>query len=110
MCCVVTTWKNAWNRLDKLGVTGIEPLSPVKEPAEHSGFFFLAHASGAFSGARAWRRDDHGGAARQRPAVADHRNAPVKALGYLRIMFPVDDIDGTLARLRKRGAQPVGDV
>ena len=44
------------------------------------------------------------------PVVADHRNAPVNALGYLRIMFAVDDIDETLARLQKRGAQLVGDV
>ena len=44
------------------------------------------------------------------PIVADHRNAPVNALGYLRIMFAVDDIDETLARLRKRGAQLVGEV
>lgn len=44
------------------------------------------------------------------PAVADHRNAPVNALGYLRIMFTVDDIDETLGRLRKRGAQLVGEV
>src|ERR1700693_5902031 len=44
------------------------------------------------------------------PAVADHRNAPVNALGYLRIMFAIDDIDETLARLRKRGAQLVGEV
>ena len=43
-------------------------------------------------------------------AVADHRNAPVNALGYLRIMFAVEDIDDTLARLRKRGAQLVGEV
>src|SRR5947209_9669871 len=41
------------------------------------------------------------------PAVADHRNAPVNALGYLRIMFAVDDIDDTLARLRKHGARLV---
>src|ERR687888_2222966 len=41
------------------------------------------------------------------PAVADHRNAPVNALGYLRVMFAVDDIDETLARLRTRGAQLV---
>ena len=41
------------------------------------------------------------------PPVADHRNAPVNALGYLRIMFAVDDIDDTLARLRKHGAQLV---
>jgi len=44
------------------------------------------------------------------PPVADHRNAPVNALGYLRVMFAVDDIDETLARLQKRGAQLVGDV
>jgi catechol 2,3-dioxygenase-like lactoylglutathione lyase family enzyme len=44
------------------------------------------------------------------PAVADHRNAPVNALGYLRVMFAVDDIDETLARLGKRGAQLVGEV
>ena len=44
------------------------------------------------------------------PVVADHRNAPVNALGYLRVMFAVDDIDDTLERLRKRGAQLVGDV
>ena len=44
------------------------------------------------------------------PVVADHRNAPVNALGYLRVMFAVDDIDETLDRLRKRGAQLVGEV
>jgi catechol 2,3-dioxygenase-like lactoylglutathione lyase family enzyme len=44
------------------------------------------------------------------PVVADHRNAPVNALGYLRIMFAVDDIDGVLARLQQRGAQLVGEV
>jgi catechol 2,3-dioxygenase-like lactoylglutathione lyase family enzyme len=41
------------------------------------------------------------------PIVADHRNAPVNALGYLRVMFKVDDIDDTLARLQKHGAQLV---
>ena len=44
------------------------------------------------------------------PVVADHRNAPVNALGYLREMFAVDDIDDTLERLHKRGAQLVGEV
>ena len=44
------------------------------------------------------------------PVVADHRNAPVNALGYLRVMFTVDDIDETLAKLRKRGAQLVGEL
>ena len=42
--------------------------------------------------------------------VADHRNAPVNALGYLRVMFAVDDLDDTLARLRKHGAQLVDEV
>jgi len=41
------------------------------------------------------------------PVVADHRNAPVNALGYLRAMFTVDDIDETLSRLRKHGAELV---
>ena len=45
------------------------------------------------------------------PAViADHRNAPVNALGYLRVMFAVDHLDETLGRLRQRGAQLVGEV
>ncbi|MEJ8839715.1 VOC family protein [Ramlibacter sp. AN1133] len=44
------------------------------------------------------------------PVVADHREAPVNALGYLRVMFTVEDIDDTLARLRGRGAQLVGEV
>jgi len=39
--------------------------------------------------------------------VADHRNAPVNAFGYLRVMFAVDDVDETLARLRKHGAELV---
>jgi catechol 2,3-dioxygenase-like lactoylglutathione lyase family enzyme len=42
--------------------------------------------------------------------VADHRTAPVNSLGYLRVMFAVTDLDGTLARLRKIGAQLVGEV
>jgi predicted enzyme related to lactoylglutathione lyase len=42
--------------------------------------------------------------------VADHRDAPVNALGYLRAMFTVADIDDTLARLQKMGAQLVGEV
>jgi catechol 2,3-dioxygenase-like lactoylglutathione lyase family enzyme len=44
------------------------------------------------------------------PAVADHRNAPVNALGYLRAMFAVDNLDETLERLRTRSAQLVGEV
>jgi catechol 2,3-dioxygenase-like lactoylglutathione lyase family enzyme len=41
------------------------------------------------------------------PVVADHRTAPVNALGYLRVMFAVDDLDDTLARLGKHGAHLV---
>src|SRR5262245_27743499 len=44
------------------------------------------------------------------PVVADHRNAPVNALGYLRVMFTVEDIHDTLTRLRKHGASLVGEV
>ena len=42
--------------------------------------------------------------------VADHRKAPVNALGYLRVMFAVDDIDDTLNRLRAHGAELVGEL
>src|SRR3954449_2218246 len=44
------------------------------------------------------------------PVAADHRNAPVNSLGYLRVMFAVEDLDDTLARLSKRGATVVGKV
>lgn len=44
------------------------------------------------------------------PVVADHRNAPVNALGYLRVMFAVENLEATLARLGRRGAQLVGEV
>src|SRR4051794_3311046 len=44
------------------------------------------------------------------PIVADHRDAPVNALGYLRVMFAVDDLDDTLARLRRHGARLVDEV
>jgi len=44
------------------------------------------------------------------PVVADHRDAPVNALGYLRVMFEVDDIDETVARLQERGCRLVDEV
>lgn len=44
------------------------------------------------------------------PVIADHRNAPVNALGYLRVMFAVADLDDTLTRLGKLGAQVVDEV
>jgi len=42
--------------------------------------------------------------------VADHRNAPVNALGYLRAMFTVEDLDDTVSRLQKHGAELVGEI
>ncbi|MCA1002474.1 VOC family protein [Bacillus thuringiensis] len=44
------------------------------------------------------------------PTIADHRNAPVNALGYLRVMFTVQDIDEMVSRLTKHGAELVGEV
>lgn len=44
------------------------------------------------------------------PTIADHRNAPVNSLGYLRIMFRVDNLDELLSRLMKHGAEMVGEV
>ena len=44
------------------------------------------------------------------PVVADHRNVPVNSLGYLRIMFTVEDIDNTLARLGRHRAVLVGEI
>ena len=44
------------------------------------------------------------------PVVSDHRTAPVNALGYLRVMFTVEDIDEMVSRLSKHGAQLVGEV
>jgi catechol 2,3-dioxygenase-like lactoylglutathione lyase family enzyme len=44
------------------------------------------------------------------PTISDHRTAPVNSLGYLRVMFTVEDIDEMVARLIKYGAQLVGEV
>ncbi len=44
------------------------------------------------------------------PVMADHRAAPVNALGYLRVMFRVDNLDELLSRLTKHGAEVVGEV
>ena len=44
------------------------------------------------------------------PTIADHRTAPVNALGYLRVMFTVEDIDEMVSRISKHGAQLVGEV
>lgn len=44
------------------------------------------------------------------PIESDHRNAPVNALGYLRAMFAVEDVDEMVTRLTSHGAQLVGEV
>ena len=44
------------------------------------------------------------------PTISDHRTAPVNALGYLRVMFAVEDIDEMVSRLSRHGAQLVGEV
>lgn len=44
------------------------------------------------------------------PVISDHRTAPVNSLGYLRVMFTVEDLDDMVSRLSKHGAQLVGEV
>lgn len=44
------------------------------------------------------------------PTISDHRRAPVNSLGYLRIMFRVENLDETVSRLTKQGAQLVGEM
>jgi len=44
------------------------------------------------------------------PIISDHRTAPVNSLGYLRVMFTVEDVDEMVTRLSKHGAQLVGEV
>jgi catechol 2,3-dioxygenase-like lactoylglutathione lyase family enzyme len=44
------------------------------------------------------------------PTISDHRTAPVNSLGYLRVMFTVEDIDDMVSRLSKHGAELVGEV
>jgi catechol 2,3-dioxygenase-like lactoylglutathione lyase family enzyme len=44
------------------------------------------------------------------PTISDHRTAPVNSLGYLRVMFAVEDIDEMVSRLSKHGAHVVGEV
>lgn len=44
------------------------------------------------------------------PTVSDHRTAPVNSLGYLRVMFTVENVDELVSRLEKRGAQVVGEI
>lgn len=44
------------------------------------------------------------------PTISEHRTSPVNAIGYLRVMFTVEDIDEMVSRLTKYGAQLVGEV
>ena len=44
------------------------------------------------------------------PIISDHRTAPVNSLGYLRVMFTVEDIDEMVSRLSRHGAQLIGEV
>ena len=44
------------------------------------------------------------------PVISDHRTAPVNALGYLRVMFTVEDIDEIVSRLTRHGAELVGEI
>jgi catechol 2,3-dioxygenase-like lactoylglutathione lyase family enzyme len=42
--------------------------------------------------------------------ISDHRTAPVNSLGYLRVMFTVENLDEIVSRLIRHGAQLVGEV
>ena len=111
-------------RLDNIGIV-VEDLEPVIEFFRELGLELVGRAmvEGEWAGrvtglgdqsveiAMLRTPDGHGRLELSRflapRVVADHRNAPVNALGYLRVMFTVDDIDETLARLNKHGAQLV---
>ncbi|HEY7421828.1 MAG TPA: VOC family protein [Gaiellaceae bacterium] len=120
-CCM------ALRRMDNVGIV-VESLDAVISFFEELGLELEGRAmiegdwSGRVTGLRDQRvesammrmPDGHGRIELSRflapPVVADHRNAPVNALGYLRVMFEVDDLDDTLARLREHGAQLVDEV
>lgn len=44
------------------------------------------------------------------PIQSNHRTAPVNALGYLRVMFRVNNLDELVSRLIRQGAQLAGEV
>jgi catechol 2,3-dioxygenase-like lactoylglutathione lyase family enzyme len=113
--------------MDNVGIV-VEALDPAIAFFTELGMVFEGRMtidgewSGRVTGVRGQRvemammrmPDGHGGIELSRfitpPVVADHRTAPVNALGYLRVMFAVDDLDDTLARLRKHGAELVDEV
>ena len=114
-------------RLDNVGIV-VEDLAPAIEFFRELGLELVGRGlvegewAGRVTGLRDQRvetammrmPDGHGRIELSRflapPVVADHRNAPVNALGYLRVMFAVDDLDDTLARIREHGAQLVDEV
>jgi len=117
----------AVKRMDNVGIV-VDDLAPTIEFFRELGLEFEGRATieGEWAGrvtglgdqrveiAMMRTPDGHGRLELSRfltpPVAADHRKAPVNALGYLRVMFTVDDIDDTLERLRKHGAQLVGEV
>jgi catechol 2,3-dioxygenase-like lactoylglutathione lyase family enzyme len=124
------TWKNgrvALERMDNVGIV-VESLDAAVAFFAELGLELEGRAmiegdwSGRVTGLRDQQvevammrtQDGHGRIELSRfvaPAVvADHRTAPVNALGYLRVMFAVDDLDDTLARLGKHGARIVDEV
>src|SRR3954454_16456916 len=128
-CCdLLADWEDmALKRMDNVGIV-VEDLAATIDFFREVGLELEGRATiegewaGRVTGLRDHRveiammrpPDGHGRLELSRfltpPTVADHRNAPVNALGYLRVMFTVDDIDETLARLRQRGAHLVGEV
>ena len=114
-------------RMDNVGIV-VEDLDPAIEFFTELGLELegRAHVEGEWAGGVTGLRDMRVEIAMMRTpdghsrlelsrflaprVVADHRNAPVNALGYLRVMFTVEDIDDTLARLGRCGAELVGDV
>jgi catechol 2,3-dioxygenase-like lactoylglutathione lyase family enzyme len=114
-------------RMDNVGIV-VEDLAAAIEFFRELGLELEGQATvdGEWSGRVTGLRDQHVEVAMMRtpdgqsrlelsrfvtpPVAADHRNAPVNALGYLRVMFTVDDIDDTLARLREHGAQLVDEL
>src|SRR6185436_8949823 len=125
----------AWSRVDRMALKRMDNVGIVVEDLEATIEFFRelglelegrAMVEGEWAGrvtglgdqqveiAMMRMPDGHGRLELSRflapPVVADHRRAPVNALGYLRVMFAVDDLDDTLARLRRHGAQVVDEV
>src|SRR3954467_5933256 len=114
-------------RMDNVGIV-VEDLAPAVEFFRELGLELEGQAtvdgewSGRVTGLHGQRveiammrtPDGHGRLELSRfvtpPVAADHRKAPVNALGYLRVMFAVDDLDDTLARLADQGAELVAEV